>query len=200
MSLDFLSGVSAASAYEANAKRGAAGPGIRAMVENLEPVCGRAYTVRCWPGDAKGLWQALAVAPTGSIVVADMGGAAEITALGSGTAKAALARGIAGLVVNAAVRDIRELRRLKLPIFAMGISVRGTHKCHDGQTEVAISIGLALCETGNIVVADDDGVVVVSAAEEAAFRQRLPGQLAKEAEIDRRLAEGESPDSVLGLR
>lgn len=189
--LSFLDGVAAATIYEANGKRGAVGPSVRAMLAPSPPVYGSAVTVLCWPGDALGLWQALETASPGTILVADMGGTDAVTGFGSGTVKAALAKGVRAIVANVSLRDLAEIRELNLPVFAAGINLRGTHRNVAGELSVPVSLGDAVCHPGDVVVADDDGVTFVARADIAALRRALPMQISRERETDRMLSRGE---------
>jgi 4-hydroxy-4-methyl-2-oxoglutarate aldolase len=194
-----ISAFQAATLYEAQGKSGELGPRIR----NLTPgqkVVGTAFTVRCWLGDARGLWQAIADAPRGSVIVADMGDAVEVTALGASSVLAAQVRGLAGIVVNGAVRDITEVRRLGFPVFGLGVSVRGTLKNHPGTIGKPLALGMAVVAPGDILVGDDDGLVVVRADEVEAVIRAARLQKVREDEIDERIARGEDVRDVLGFR
>jgi 4-hydroxy-4-methyl-2-oxoglutarate aldolase len=189
----------AATIYEAIGKRGEVGPSIFPVVLGAK-LSGVAHTVRCPAGDARGIWLAIAQAPEGSVIVVDHGGSPFTTAIGGTSVKAAMKRGLAGFVVNGAVRDVAEIKSLGLPVFASGISLRGTQKAHDGWHGETVAIGAAVVSTGDLVVGDDDGVVIVPQSVFPSLAERLERQSAREREIDSRVEAGESVVDILGLR
>lgn len=196
--LSGCAGLSAATLYEANAKRGAVGPNIRAICPS-QAMAGLAVTVRCWPGDARALWDAVARLREGDVLVCDMGGSPDVTALGGSTVRAAINRGVAGIVTNCSVRDVSDIRQLGLPVFAAGVNLMGTQKLHRGWQDVAVVIGNAVVHPGDLIVGDNDGLVVIAAADAADVVERAHGLAVRELEQDRRLAAGEDPAEVLGL-
>ena len=198
VSLEAVRGVPVATLYEANGRRGAVGPTVLPVAPGMH-IAGPAATVRCPPGDARGLWEAVALAGRGTVIVLDVG-SRPTTALGSGTVKAALARGVGGIVTNGAVRDVAELRALGMPVFACGVDARGTTKVHPGTRGATVRLGEAECEEGGLVFGDDDGVLFVAPADRAALLRAVPERCRLEAAVDRRLAAGEDPRDVLGLR
>jgi 4-hydroxy-4-methyl-2-oxoglutarate aldolase len=189
----------AATIYEATGKRGEVGPGIMPLDPAMN-LSGLAVTVRCPIGDARGIWTAIATAPAGSVIVVDNGGSAWSTAIGATSVRAAIRRGLAGFVLNGAVRDSGEIRALGLPVFAAGRSVRGTQKSHPGWHGLDLAIGAAVIRPGDLVVGDGDGVVVVPREDFATLPKRLEAQTAREAAIDARIEAGEDVRDVLGLR
>lgn len=189
----------AATIYEAIGKRGEVGPSIQPVAPGMK-LSGLAVTVRCLIGDTRAIWAVLDQAPPGAVIVVDNGGTAAATAIGGTSVRTALKRGLAGFVVNGAVRDLAEIRALGLPVFAAGIGLRGTQKIHPGWHGVPLAIGHASVMAGDLVVGDDDGVVIVPRAEFPALRERVERQAAKEASIDARIEAGESVLDVQGLR
>ena len=162
-------------------------------------MAGIARTVRCWPGDARGLWQAVAMAQPGDVLVADVGNSPQITALGGSTVRASLARGVAGIVTNGAIRDSAEVATLGLPVFATGRSLRGTHKNVNGKHGLTLAMGNATVSPGDLVFGDDDGVLAVRADHAEILLANARAQLDYEREIDRDLEAGGDPLTVLGL-
>jgi 4-hydroxy-4-methyl-2-oxoglutarate aldolase len=129
-----------------------------------------------------------------------MGDAIEVTALGASSVLAAQVRGLAGIVVNGAVRDIAEVRRLEFPVFGLGVSVRGTLKNHVGTIGEPLALGAVVIAPGDILVGDDDGLVVIRADDVESVLRAARLQKAREDEIDERIARGEDVRDVLGLR
>ena len=114
-------------------------------------------------------------------------------------ATAAKHRGIAGLVIDGAVRDAAELSDMKFPVFARGLCIRGTTKTYRGSIGEPVSIAGTVVHRGDIIVGDRDGLVVVP-ADELDESLRL-AQLREDKETDyrRRIAEGTSTVELLGL-
>jgi 4-hydroxy-4-methyl-2-oxoglutarate aldolase len=110
------------------------------------------------------------------------------------------ARGVAGLVTGAGVRDVADLRRMAFPVWAHAISAQGTVKASPGSVNVPVVVAGALVTAGDVVVADDDGVVVVPRTEAAAVAAAGEARLRNEAEKRARLAAGELGLDMYGLR
>jgi len=185
--------------YEANGRRGALDPAIRQVTPGLSLV-GSALTVRCEPGDNLTLHAAVAWAEPGDVIVADAGGLADAGHWGEILAVAALARGVAGLVIAGGVRDVAELTRRRFPVYAGGVSMKATGKVIPGLVNHPIRCGGVAVEPGDLVRGDEDGVVVIGRAEAAAVIERARRREAAEAGMMRRLESGELTIDLLGLR
>lgn len=162
-------------------------------------MAGTAYTVKVVPGDTLAVLRAIAQAPSGIVLVIDAGGTDRITVWGGTSSLAAQRRGLAGMATNGSIRDVEEIQELGFPVFAAGVSVRGTVKSHPGWTGIPVSVGEVPVHPGDFVIGDPDGVVVVpeNRLEEIAVRAREFRD--KEAERDARIKAGESLLDVLGL-
>ena len=159
---DAARGHSAATVYEAAPQSvRACDPGLRAVWTGAR-VAGPAFTVGGIGGDNLALHQAVAVAPAGSVLVADLQQAAH-GHWGEILAVAAQQRDIRGLVVDGGVRDVMELAAIGFPVFARHITVVGTGKVHPGRFGAPVRVGGVVIQTGDLVVGDADGVVVVPA-------------------------------------
>jgi len=104
--------------------------------------------------------------------------------------EAALARGIAGLVIDGAVRDSASIATMKFPVFARGVSIKGTGKNQPSRVGEAITVGGVLIQTGDVIVGDRDGVVVVATEEAEKTLQRARERAAKEDGFRRAIREG----------
>lgn len=149
-----------ATLYEAAGKRGDVSPDIRCLTPGFR-LCGPAFTIKTMPGDNLGVFRALSLAPRGCVLVIDGGGSDRHTIWGGTSTRAAIAKGILGCLTNAAVRDIEEISRLGFPVFARGVSIRGTSKCHPGWLNENVAIGDASVSPGDMVVGDADGVLII---------------------------------------
>jgi regulator of RNase E activity RraA len=122
---------------------------------------GRALTVRTRPGDNLALHYALDVAGPLDVIIVDGGGDLRNALLGELIVAYATRKGVAGLVVDGAVRDRSSLQMQELPVFARGVTHRGPYKSGPGQIHVPISVGGTVVTDGDLVMGDLDGVVIV---------------------------------------
>jgi len=122
---------------------------------------GPARTVRCGQGDNLMVHAAVAEARPGEVLVLTMPEPAPVALVGELLATQAKARGVAALLVDAAVRDVDELRELGLPIWARYVRVRGADKKVPGEIGEPVDVGGATIRQGDVVVLDADGAVVV---------------------------------------
>ena len=145
---------------------------------------GPARTVRCGQSDNLMVHAAIAEAVAGEVLVLTMPEAAPVALVGELLATQAERRGVAAMLVDAAVRDVEELRELGLPIWARYVRVRGAEKEIPGSIGVTVEVGGAAIRQGDAVVLDTDGAVVVE-------RERIDEVLAAararaEREVDKR--------------
>ncbi|HKZ20066.1 MAG TPA: 4-carboxy-4-hydroxy-2-oxoadipate aldolase/oxaloacetate decarboxylase [Acidimicrobiia bacterium] len=163
-------------------------------------LAGSAVTVMCAPGDNLMIHAAVEVIEPGDILVVATKSPSTHGMFGELLAVSVRSRGCAGLVINAAVRDVADLRTMGFPVWARAIHAAGTTKTGLGSVNLGITFEGITVEPGDVVVADDDGVAIVERerAREvlAAARQRLE----KEEETRRRLASGELGLDIYGFR
>lgn len=150
----------AANLFHGNQERGALDPAIKPIASGMK-LAGPAVTVDAPEGDNLALHLAISQAPPGSVLVVDYKGFMDVAVTGDIMALAAKQRGLAGMVVDGAIRDADEIEELGVPVFACGLSIRGPSKVGPGSVGEPISMGGVTVETGDIVVGDRDGVVVI---------------------------------------
>lgn len=124
-------------------------------------LAGPALTIKAPPGDNLMLHKALALAQPGDVIVMDAGGDLTNALMGEMMLMQATARGVAGVVINGAIRDAAYLRAQHVPVFAAGVTHRGPYKNGPGEINVPIAIGGMVIEPGDLVIGDDDGVLCV---------------------------------------
>ena len=151
---------SPATIHEAQGKLGALDPAIKPIKPGLQ-FYGPATTTKCHIGDNLMIFEAINLAQPGDVLVVDGGDNPNQGGFGDVLAAACMGKGIAGIVLNVAVRDGRGLRASGFPVFSTGLCIKGTSKDTLGTVNNPIVIGGELVTPGDIIVGDDDGVVVV---------------------------------------
>lgn len=149
---------------------------------------GTAFTVRTPPGEHYAVKQAALSAGRGDVIVIDGGGATDAALWGDILARVGLERGLAGLVVDGAVRDAEEIERLGFPVFAVATVPAGPRgKTTPGEVGVPVRCGGVIVEPGDVVYGDRDGVVVIPRARHDAVLERARAREIAEQEILREL-------------
>jgi 4-hydroxy-4-methyl-2-oxoglutarate aldolase len=162
-------------------------------------VSGPAFTVQGAPGDNLALHHALSAAAPGEVIVLAVGGERRVAHCGEIVAIAASERGIAGIVLDGAVRDLAEIAALGFPVFFRGTSPRGPSKSGPGALGVPVELdGVVICP-GDLVCADADGVAVVAAADVEAVKAALAALEAREQQIVAEIRNGRSTVEVFEL-
>lgn len=186
-----------ATLHEAAGQCGAMAPGLHTLLPGRR-VAGPALTVACPPGDNLMLHVAVAQAQPGEVIVAQCHDA-SFGVWGEVLSVAALARGVAALVIDGAVRDIDAIRELDFPIFAQGTALRGTQKAMLGMMRVPISCGGLLVWPGDYVIADDSDIVVLPAREVAFVLGQAAARRDKESGMMEQLRQGVTTVDLLSL-
>ena len=191
-----LRALDTATLYEAGA-RSTMTPEVR-MLSGDRRLAGPALTVMCHPGDNLMIHVAVASAQAGAVLVAQCHDAGY-GVWGEVLTVAALARGIAGLVLDGSVRDLGAIRRLGFPIFARGTALRGTTKSAHGAVGVFTTCGGAPVWPGDLIVADESGIVVIRPQEAEDILARAEERCRKEAAMMDELRGGRTTMDLLGL-
>ena len=142
-------------------RRMAAG-GARLRPIGTARMVGPAIVVKTAPGDNLMVHKAIAMAKPGSVLVVDAGGDLTNAIIGERMVAVAADRGLAGIIINGAIRDADALRQHALPVFAAGITHRGPYKNGPGEINFPIAIDGMVIESGDLIAADDDGFVCVA--------------------------------------
>lgn len=166
--------VQQAGAYQAailadvNGRRGALHGRIAALRPSMK-VAGTAFTVEVRPGDNLMIHAAMSLAKPGDVLVIDGKGDQTAALMGTIMMTACRKLGIAGVVVDAAVRDSLEIEEMGFPVFSVGTNPNGPTKQVGGRIGHPVSVGGVTVHPGDLVVGDADGVVAIERARVAAL-------------------------------
>jgi len=128
-------------------------------------VVGRAHTVFCRAGENLGLTQALETARPGDVLVVDGQGDVARALMGELIAERARNKGVRGMVIDGAIRDVTVLAEIGFPVWARAVTPAGPYKFGPGWVGRPVAVGGVVVNPGDLVVGDDDGVAIVPAAE-----------------------------------
>jgi 4-hydroxy-4-methyl-2-oxoglutarate aldolase len=168
-----------------------------AMAGGIQPVgagmtvLGPAVTVRTYPADNLMIHLSLKIARPGDVIIVDADGFSDTAVLGDLVTACAARQGIAGIVLDGAIRDLAGLRAAGWPVFARGAVPSGPLKSGPGSINVPIACGGLVVHPGDIIVGDDDGVVVVPQRDWQRVAAAAQTIADKEASLRRRIADGE---------
>lgn len=177
----------------------------QAMGSEIKPLApgtrlvGQARTVACMVGDNSAVHAALRLVRPGEVLVIAAGGYQDTALWGGLLTQAALARGVAGVVIDGAVRDVAEIRGLGFPCFGTAAVPAGPHKGFGGSIDGAIACAGCRVAPGDIVLGDDDGVAVVPLGKADAVLAACHEKIAQEAEALQRLERGTLLADQMGI-
>lgn len=173
-------------------------PEIRALLPDRR-IAGTAVTIRCTGMDTTIVHYALGKLRPGDVLVMDRAGDMRHASCGGGVAFAARAAGCVGIIIDGTATDIGELRDYGVPVWARGLSaVTGKRQFTHGEFCVPVSCGGVVVEPGDAVLADENGVLVLKAAEITQAAERAIGMQEAEKVTLARIAKGERMPDING--
>jgi regulator of RNase E activity RraA len=164
-------------------------PGMKAANEG-DFVAGPAVTVMCAPGDNLMFHKALALAKPGDVIVGNYFGHMAGAGFGGLMARTAKKLGIAGLIIDGAMRDVEDFKELGLPAYSRTIVASGCFKDGPGEVNFPIQCGGVVVMPGDIVIASKDGIVIVPKADAAYVLEETKAIFEREAKRMKEIAAG----------
>ena len=197
--IKILGNAGTATVHEAQGRTGLMRPYMRPIYPTAR-MAGPAVTISSQPGDNLMIHASLAVVQPGDVLVVTTTSESTDGMFGELLGVSCQAHGVAGLIIDAGVRDTAELAAMNFPVWAKAVSAQGTVKNTPGDVNIPVVCAGAMIHPGDVIVADADGVVVVQREKAAQVAEASEQRIAKEEKTRQRLRSGELGLDFYGLR
>ena len=197
--ISILEKIGVATSHESQNRKGLMDPHIRPIYKDSR-IAGSAVTVLTHPNDNWMIHVAIELCLPGDILVVGTTDESTYGMFGDLLATSSIARGIKGLVIDAGIRDVKEITQMNFPVWSRVISAQGTVKERVGSVNIPIICGGQRVEPGDVVIADDDGVCIVSRKDASQVAKKANKRVDQENKKRERFKNGELSIDLYNMR